>query len=510
MAEWPALLSRDLATTGGALALADASGDLSRADLDARVKLWAAILARRSLLPGDRILLLPPQGMDGWVALLAVLALGATAMPFPPDLPGTDLRQIVRLWRPSACLSFESGLAGRQEIGLPPERIHFIETLPRKWPRNRPPGEVERESPLRFAMRGQVLLASETLAGEAGTLHGIGSILANARRLVRSLDLAPALSGLLAMPMTHWAGLVAGLGLLDAGRPVWLADPERAALVPEGCGPVACFTTVQAWRRWLARPDGSGEGGSIRHLVAMSGSLGRAMLGQTRSRIDASPIDCVHGTPFHLAAARLRIGSEPPPPGCIGYPLPETEIRVMRRPLREARPGQAGYLVHSGGSGMSCRPCGSDPVRPAPDSPYDQGEIGWREADGRLFRLPSPKDLIRTAGRILAPEELEQQILDSGLVDEAFAFGVPHPVLEEAVVLVAVARPRVTPHLLREFCRRTLPDFMVPHRIELHARLPVQSLARSGRHHFRLRYAGLFGEAATSCPGTDPRGRAGC
>lgn len=510
MAEWPALLSRDLATSGAALALADASGDLSRTDLDARVKLWAAILGRRSLLPGDRILLLLPQGIDSWVALLAVLALGATAMPVAPDLPAADFRQIVRLWRPTACLTLESGLVGGKEFGLPPERVHFIETLPRKWPRNRPPGDVGRESPIRFAMRGQVLLTPGILAGEPGYLHAIGSILTNARHLVRSLDLAPSLSGLLAMPMTHWAGLVAGLGLLDAGRPVWLADPECAALVPEGCGPVACFTTVQAWRRWLARPDGAGEGGSIQHLVTMTGSLGRSMLCQTRSRIDAAPIDCVHGTPLHLAVARLCVGSDPPPPGCIGYPLPGTETRVMRRPMREARPGQGGYLVHSGDSGIPCRPGGGDRVQALPDAPVDQGEIGWREADGRLFRLPSPKDLIRTAGRILAPEELEQQILDSGLVDEAFVFGVPHPVLEEAIVLVAVARPRVTPHLLREFCRRMLPDFMVPHRIELHARLQVQLLAQSGRYHLRLRYAGLYGEAATSSLDSDPRGRAGC
>ncbi|MCZ8187243.1 MAG: AMP-binding protein [Beijerinckiaceae bacterium] len=510
MAEWPALLSRDLASTGAACALADASGDLSRADLESRVRLWAAVLGRRSLLPGDRILLLLPHGIDSWVALLAVLALGATAIPVSPELPAADLRQIVRIWRPSACLAPDSVMAGGQEIGLPPERMHGIETLPRKWPRNRPLGDVGREGLMRFAMRGQVLLAAGTLAGEAGYLHGIGSLLANARRLIRALDLAPSLSGLLALPVTHWAGLVAGLGLLDAGRPVWLVDPDCSGLAPEGCGPVACFTTLADWRRRLARPGATGEGDSIRHLVATAGTLGRAMLGQTRSRIGAVPFDLIHGTPLHLAATRLHVGPEPPPPGCIGYPLPGTEIRVMRQPMRETRPGQAGYLVCSGDGGLPCQPGRDDPLRPAAGAPLDQGEIGWREADGRLFRLPSPKDLIRTAGRVMAPEELEDQILESGLVDDAFAFGVPHPVLEEAVVLVAVARPRVTPHLLREFCRRTLPDFMVPHRIELHARLPVQSLARSGRQHLRLRYAGFYGEAATSCPGTDPRGPAGC
>lgn len=77
-------------------------------------------------------------------------------------------------------------------------------------------------------------------------------------------------------------------------------------------------------------------------------------------------------------------------------------------------------------------------------------------------------------------------------MEEAIAFGVPHPALQEAVVLMAVARPRVTPSQVRQFCQATMPPSMVPQRIELHERLPGCSLAGPGRDDLRLRYSGLF------------------
>lgn len=490
MADWPAFLSRDLVLQGSALALADPSGDLSRAELDSRVRLWAALLARRNLLPGDRVLLLLPQGVDSWLALLAVLALGATAIPVSPGLPAGELRQILRLWRPAACLV--RGAAG-PETGLDPDAVIALDSLPRRWPRARAAEGAGPPGGLRFAGRAQILLPGGALAGEAGCLHGIESLLANARRLLESLVLAPGLPGLLALPPSHWAGLLLGLGLIAAGRPVWLSDPEDLAAPPEEWGAFVCFSGLAPWRRRLARPASAGFAAPIRHLVTPSGTVSRALLEQSRACIGTAPFDLVHGSALHLALTRLRIGSEAPAPGCIGHPLPGTSLRVLRRPLREARPGQAGYLVPTGDGGSPCLPGRDSPAMPASDLPFDQHEIGWQDAEGCLFRLPSPKDLIRTAGHVLAPEALEQQVLDSGLVEDAFAFGIPHPDLQEAVVLVAVPRPRVTPHQLREFCRETLPGFMVPHRIELHARLPAVSLARSGRHYLRLRYAGLYG-----------------
>ena len=500
MASWPTFLIQLVHEKPAAIAFADASGDISREDLLNRIALWSSLLIRRGVLPGDRIMLALPPGLDAWVVLLAALGAGATAIPM--DAQAGDIRRLVRAWRPSLCVSSEMFQPLMDEAGIEQDRRIEIESLPRKWPRKgeragpgymRGYGDIE---PFRFASRGQILLAGGHVSfTELGCLHGVEAVFANARQLFQRLALAPDLAGLVTASPAHWAGLVFGLGLLEAGRPVWLTDGQNAECLfnlPEEAGPLACFSTLEQWRRCLGASKKHECQWPIRHLVTTSGMASAELFRQTRSLPTAPRVDLIHGTARTLALTRLSLGADPPLPGCIGHPLPGVNVRVMRHPQQEARPGQPGYLAHERTSCLLYL-SGKDAADVSPEEPHlDQGEIGWRDFEGCLFRLPSPKDLIRTAGRVLVPETLEQQILDSGLVDEAYAFGVPHPHLQEAVVLVAVARPRVTPHQLRQFCRASMPDFMVPYRIELHPSLPAAALARSGRDFLRLRYAGLY------------------
>jgi acyl-CoA synthetase (AMP-forming)/AMP-acid ligase II len=56
----------------------------------------------------------------------------------------------------------------------------------------------------------------------------------------------------------------------------------------------------------------------------------------------------------------------------------------------------------------------------------------------------------------------------SGLVEEAVAFGVPHPVLGQAIVLLAVARAGASGADLLKECQRRLPAYMVPAHVALH------------------------------------------
>ncbi len=500
MARWPAFLTQLVHENPTAIALADASGDISRRDLHNRIALWSSLLVRRGVLPGDRILLALPPGLDAWVALLAALGAGATVIPMEAE--AADLRRMVRAWRPSVCITSGMAQSTTEEAGIDQEQRIDIESLPRKSPRQRENGSPRHNmghgeaEPFRFASRGQILLVGGHASfTEPGCLHGIEGVFANARRLFQALTLDPDLSGLVTTSPAHWAGLVFGLGLLDLGRPAWLASSQNAECLLqliEEAGPLACFSTLEQWRRLLGTAGKRACLLPIRHLVTTSGMASAEQFRQTRSLPMAPRVDLVYGTARALALTRLSLGVGPPLPGCIGHPLPGVTVQVMRRPDREARPGQPGYLVHDGASCLLFLP-GKAEKDFAPEEPQlDHGDIGWRDAEGCLFRLPSPKDLIRTGGRVLVPETLEQQVLDSGLVDEAYAFGVPHPHLQEAVVLVAVARPRVTPHQLRRFCRESMPDFMVPHRIELHPSLPAAALARSGRDFLRLRYAGLY------------------
>jgi acyl-CoA synthetase (AMP-forming)/AMP-acid ligase II len=67
----------------------------------------------------------------------------------------------------------------------------------------------------------------------------------------------------------------------------------------------------------------------------------------------------------------------------------------------------------------------------------------------------------------VSPTEVEEVIYATGLVGEVAALGVPHPVLGQAIVVVATARPggRLEAESLLAECRRQLPAFMMPSRV---------------------------------------------
>jgi acyl-CoA synthetase (AMP-forming)/AMP-acid ligase II len=79
--------------------------------------------------------------------------------------------------------------------------------------------------------------------------------------------------------------------------------------------------------------------------------------------------------------------------------------------------------------------------------------------------------MIKTSGYRVSPTEVEEALYSTKLVAEATAFGVAHPTLGQAIAVVVAAPPGGTvdvEHLLAE-CRKALPAYMVPTRIEVQA-----------------------------------------
>jgi acyl-coenzyme A synthetase/AMP-(fatty) acid ligase len=78
--------------------------------------------------------------------------------------------------------------------------------------------------------------------------------------------------------------------------------------------------------------------------------------------------------------------------------------------------------------------------------------------------------MIKVSGYRVSPTEVEEAVHATGLVLEAVAFGVPHPALGQAIVLLAVARDdMLEPAALLKECQRRLPAYMVPAHAEVRA-----------------------------------------
>ena len=77
--------------------------------------------------------------------------------------------------------------------------------------------------------------------------------------------------------------------------------------------------------------------------------------------------------------------------------------------------------------------------------------------------------MIKTSGYRVSPTEIEEALYGTGLVGEAAAFGVPHPVLGQAIIVVTTPPngADVDTLALLAACREKLPAFMIPAQVHV-------------------------------------------
>ena len=92
-----------------------------------------------------------------------------------------------------------------------------------------------------------------------------------------------------------------------------------------------------------------------------------------------------------------------------------------------------------------------------------------RDDEGYLYFVGRRDEMIKTSGYRVSPTEIEEALYATALVGETVAFGVPHSVLGQAIVVVATPPPggAVDVHALLAACREKLPAFMVPAKVDI-------------------------------------------
>jgi acyl-CoA ligase (AMP-forming) (exosortase A-associated) len=171
-------------------------------------------------------------------------------------------------------------------------------------------------------------------------------------------------------------------------------------------------------------------------------------------------------------------------PDSIGKAIPNAEILVLRPDGTPCGPNEPGELVHRGALvGMGYW---NDPEKTAERyKPLPTG-VGGREAgmvlpeiavfsgdtvrmdgEGFLYFIGRKDEMIKTSGYRVSPTEVEEMLYGTKLVGEVAAFGIGHPTLGQAIVVMATPSGDGTLDidLLMAECRKHLPAYMVPAKI---------------------------------------------
>jgi acyl-CoA ligase (AMP-forming) (exosortase A-associated) len=171
-------------------------------------------------------------------------------------------------------------------------------------------------------------------------------------------------------------------------------------------------------------------------------------------------------------------------PDSIGKAIPNADILVLHSDGTACQPNEPGELVHRGA--LVAMGYWNDPLRtaerfrPLPDSggmPIPElvvwsGDTVRMDEEGYLYFIGRSDEMIKTSGYRVSPSEVEEVAYATGMVVEAAAFGIPHPLLGQAIALVAVGDELDSAELLAAF-KRALPAYMVPALLEVRTqRLP--------------------------------------
>lgn len=454
-------------------------------------------LAAEGVVPGDRVVVAIGNKRHFVVAYLAVLGLGAVAVPLHPTSPRPELAQQATAVGASVALvgqMAEPAWRSLQRADIPSLRfVVYCEPVQPvgaddhgPWPSWSASGIIERAvgtAPIHEVQPGDLaalMFTSGTAGAPRAAMLTHDNLLANLEQLRRSPEPIRAddvVYGVL--PLSHIYGLNVVLGAtLAAGATLLLVqrfDPstfvesvaQRGVTVVPGAPPL--------WAALAQQPDVDPASlSTIRRALTGAAKTPVEVLTALRERFGldlAEGYGLTEASPVVTSSAGLPIR-----PGSVGRVVDGVELRVVDEDGEDVLLGDVGELWVRGPNVFAGYL--NDPQATArvidPDGWLRTGDLGTVDEDGYVYLVDRAKDLIIVSGFNVYPAEVEQVLLLHPMVAEAAVVGVPNGQSGEAVKAYVVPRDGrdLDEEALIEHCHRHLARYKAPSKVLVVDELP--------------------------------------
>jgi long-chain acyl-CoA synthetase len=413
-------------------------------------------LVREGVAPGDRVAIVAPNDRSFVDAYLAVLGVGAVAVPLNPTSPEPERAR-------------EVAAVGARLV-LDPTGVDAL--------RNGEPVDVVERAPSDVAV---LIFTAGTAGSPKAAMLTHGNLRANidqVRQLpARRLQADDVSLGVL--PLFHIFGLNVVLGqTLAAGASVVLVDRFHADATLEvvrhhGCTVVAGAPPM--WAAWLALADaGPDDLATVRLAVSGASKLSEEVAAAFEARFGiriSEGYGLTEASPIVASAA----GSDAPH-GSIGSPVPGVQVRLVEADGDDALLGDSGEIWVRGPNVFPGY--WDDPAATAAALTEDgwlrTGDIAAADEDGHLYIVDRSKDLIIVSGFNVYPAEVEDVLLEHPGIEAAAVIGVENLKTGETVraFVVAAAGATLDEAEIIAFVGARLARYKCPTSIEIVAEIP--------------------------------------
>ncbi len=429
---------------------------LTRGALERQSNRLARAYAQRGVREGDLVTIALPNGMDFFVACLAIWKLGATPQPISARLPELERRAIVELVDPALLVGADVGAYGERPtlpVGYVPSDALSDGPLPDRVSRN---------------------VRAMTSGGSTGRPKVI-------------VDLTPALSDpelaendmrvkgttLVPGPLYHsgpfitaWQALLSGgrivvLSRFDAALALQLIERHRVDWV--------LFVPTMMQRIWrLPVEERERWDLSSLRIVMCSGAASPVWL--KRAWIDWLGPERIHeayGGSERIAGTRISGQEWLAHPGSVGKPTDSRKVKILDTEGEECPTGQIGelYMMPADGPGSTYRYIGAEPTATA-DGWESLGDMGYLDEEGYLYLVDRKTDMIVSGGANVYPAEVEAALDAHPAVQSSAVIGLPDDDLGQRIHALVEAQTPLRDDELRTHLEQYLVRYKIPRSFE--------------------------------------------
>ncbi|MBI1905120.1 MAG: acyl-CoA ligase (AMP-forming), exosortase A system-associated [Rhodocyclales bacterium] len=498
------LVHHAAARNAAAPALTLGEQSLGYADLADRIDRIAAALLGLGLQRSERVAVYLEKRFETVAALFGASAAGCVLVPVNPILKAEQVGHIlgdcnarVLVTSPQRLAALKTTLQHCHDLrhivltddaagtpadqATPPATVHRWSDLVGERAR---PGHRCIDSDL-----AAILYTSGSTGRPKGVMLSHRNMVAGARSVATYLQNNAGDTLLAALPLSFDAGLSQLTTAFHAGARVALLNylmPRDVlnAVVRErvtGLTAVAPLWIQLAQLDWPASVTGH-----LRYFANTGGHMPLDALTRLRERLPRTHPYLMYGLTEAFRATYLPPEQVDQRPTSIGKAIPNAEVLVLREDGSHCDPHEPGELVQRGALvalGYWNNPAATAerfkplPTRlqacsagvAAPEIAVYSGDTVRMDEEGYLYFIGRRDDMIKTSGYRVSPTEIEDVLYAQPSVGECIAFGTPHPVTGQEICVIASPVPghALDSSSLIAACRKHMPAYMVPARIEI-------------------------------------------
>ncbi len=431
------------------LAVACDGRELTYAEVAARSETVATALSRRGIGRGDRVMWWGRNSVDAVALYFATAFVGAILVPVNPAFGETEVEPLLGLADPGLVVS----------DGDRPADTSLADLLSERSTASVPDARVDEEDP-------HVIFFT---SGTTGAPKGV--VLSQRTEVIRGMlggmSTWPRGATICMFPQFHMAGWASPLEAWLSGEAVVYVDggdtPGILGSVERYCGyRLYCIPAV--WRRILDTDLARWDLSTLGQADSGTSAITTELLTALREAFPWTTTTITYGSTEAGLVTRMGPRDVLRKPGSVGPPAPTVYVRIEEGELLVRN----GHLM----SGYFRDPEETDAA--LRDGWFHTGELAEQDEEGFLRIVGRTRDVIRTGGEWVAPEEVDAVLATHPALADVAVAGVPDDHWGEIVTAFVVLKPGASVELdgLRRHCEEHLSSFKHPRAVVVVDGLP--------------------------------------